>query len=177
MLFSRYKTSIIQQPIRCFKIKLPIGTQSSATPTHKHCQVINSIHTRNTFSFSDSTTKSWPFISNRNTLYEAGNQGLIRFAYGLPVIWTFEWSSGPVSKLTLGCRVSVMPGLHWTHVWNRRSEDPVTYWRLKHSSGAGYTQCWGREKMTPNTFDTDLMFGRVTLKKNSGRFDMRHFSP
>lgn len=63
--------------------------------------------------------------------------------YGSPVIWTLWCSSGQVSNPTPDYRVSVMSGLHWTHVWNRRSEDTVTYRRLKLSSGASLTRCWG----------------------------------
>lgn len=65
---------------------------------------------------------------------------------GSPVIWTLECSSGQVSNPALDYRVSVMPGLHWTHVWNRSGEDTVTYQGLKLSSGSCLTLWWGKIK-------------------------------
>lgn len=108
----------------------------------KQCQVIQHPSTLQTPSVPPDDTTESMFIKHKNTVYVVGNQGLEMFAYGSPVIWTSECSSGQVSNPTPEYRVSVMPGLHWTHVWNRRSEDTVTYWRLKLSSGARLTQCW-----------------------------------
>lgn len=65
---------------------------------------------------------------------------------GSPVIWTLQCSSGQVSNPALEYRVSVMPGLHWTHVWNRSGEDTVTYQGLKLSSGSCLTLWWGKIK-------------------------------
>lgn len=112
-----------------FKHKTP--SSNLQHPHSKHLQFLPMTH----------PWVRWLFLKhNRNTVYVVGNQGPVRFAYSSPVIWTLECSPGQVGNPTPGYRVSVMPGLHWTHVWNRRSGDPVTYRRLKLSSGARLTQ-------------------------------------
>lgn len=72
------------------------------------------------------------------------NQGSDQSAYGSPVIWTLEHSSGQDSNSTPEYRVSVMPGLHWamsgtgavrilwhTEDWNSQVE------HVSHSSTEG----------------------------------------
>lgn len=98
------------------------------------------------------------------------NQGLM---FGSSVIGRLECSWGQLGNPKPQYWVSVMPGLHWTHVWNRRSEDTVTYLNPqeeKESHTVCAQQCewaWACVSST-NRCDSDLMM--ITLAKRHGRF-------
>lgn len=153
MLLSKYKTSIIEQSISpseppyvellCFEFEL----KSLLCETFKHKEMCSNLQHPHSKHFQFLLLKQlkvrWPSMkpNNLSNLNVVGNQG---HALGSSVIGRLECSSGQVSNPIPEYWVSVMPGLHWTHVWNRRCEDTVTYLNSQEEHVAhSVCVCWG----------------------------------